>query len=336
MTKKLTVTEHAQNLPLYLTGYTEDMYRTNRRIVAAAIAFIAFVPFAANAAVLYVNPTEGEHGLSDTFIADVRLDNQNECVNAMSVEVRYPTDTLRAVDFSKGNSILSLWIEEPKINTDTGVVTFSGGIPGGYCGRIPGDPVLSNVLGKIVFSVIGAEKKEATISITDASQVYLNDGQATRATLVTQSAVFQIKPTPLSSSNPWLNEVGNDTTPPDDFVVTVESTARVFGGNYYAVFSTQDKQSGIDHYEMFERGVWQTVTSPHELKDQYLLASVQVKAIDKAGNERLGTYVEGSAAPRVPKESGYPVVIFVIAVLLGIGLYMWRRDRLRTPTPPSA
>ena len=314
--------EGAIHQPQYLTGYTGSM----SRLVTILVALITIVPSVTSAAILYVNPTEGTYGLSDTFIADIRIDNQRECVNAAHVEVQYPTDTLRAVDFSKGNSILSLWIEEPKIDTDTGTITFSGGIPGGYCGRIPGDPVLSNVLGKIVFSVIGAEKKNATVSITDASALYLNDGTATRASLTTQNALYTISPTPLSSANPWLAQVGDDTIPPDEFVVTVESTRGVFRGNYYAVFSTQDKQSGLDHYEIFERGSWRVVTSPHQLKDQYLLG-VQIKAIDKAGNERLGTYVEGSAPPRVPKESNYTVLLLVIASLLCLGVYMVYRDR---------
>lgn len=87
---------------------------------------------------------------------------------------------------------------------------------------------------------------------------------------------------------------------------------------------------------MFERGAWNTVSSPHELKDQYLLASVQVKAVDKAGNVRLGDYIEGSAAPRVPKESNHPIVILVVAMLLGVGLYMWHRDRIRKAASPEA
>lgn len=301
-------------------------------LLAALILF----PVSANAAVLYVNPTEGTYGLSDTFLADVRIDNQNECINAAHVEVRYPTDTLRAVDFSKGNSILSLWVEEPVIDTDNGIVTFSGGIPGGYCGRIPGDPVLSNVLGKIVFSVIGAESTSTTVSIADTSMVYLHDGAATPAKLTAQSAVYAIQPTPLAASNPWLTQVGDDTIPPDAFVITVESTAGVFRGNYYAVFATQDKQSGVDHYEVFERGSWQAVTSPHLLKDQLLQGGVQIKAIDKAGNERLGTYVEGSAAPRVPKEFDYSIVALIIVLGVCFGIYVWHRGRAQKATPPSA
>lgn len=314
-------------------GYTEDMIRATGMVVVALV-FFAF-PAAAGAAVFYVNPTAGTYGLSDTFITDVRIDNQNECVNAAHVEVRYPTDTLRAVDFSKGNSILSLWIEEPVIDTDKGIVTFSGGIPGGYCGRIPGDPVLSNVLGRIVFSVVGAEQKQATVSIMDTSSAYLHDGAATPAKLSLQSGEYSIVTTPQLASNPWLHAVEEDTIPPDPFVITVESTRGVFRGNYYAVFATQDKQSGIDHYEIFERGSWRTVTSPHELKDQGLIAGLQVKAVDKAGNERMGEFIEGSQAPRVPHESDYRIALGVIIALLVIGALMWIRDRRRKAFPPT-
>lgn len=308
--------------------YTTHM-RLHRALIVMLIAIGMVLPVLADAATIYVSPTEGKYGVSDTFIADIRLDNQNECVNAAHVEVRYPVDSLRAVDFSKGGSILSLWVEEPKIDTNAGVVTFSGGIPGGYCGRIPGDPVLSNVLGKIVFSVIGATQKTAQVSVAGTSVVYLNDGLATPAKLTTQGGTYELVTTPQLGANPWLDQVGEDKTPPDEFAVTVESTRRVFGGNYYAVFATQDKQSGIDHYEIFERGAWRTVTSPHELKDQYLLGGIQVKAIDKAGNERIGTYIEGSAAPRVPKEANYSILLLVIGALLGVGAYIWHWDRKR-------
>ncbi len=331
MTQTTTVSNGAQNRPLYLTGYTIAMH-IRGLLLAALILF----PISSSAATLYMNPTAGTYGLSDTFISEVRIDNQSECVNAAQVEVRYPTESLRAVDFSKGNSILSLWIEEPKIDIDNGTVTFAGGIPGGYCGRIPGDPVLSNVLGKIVFSVVGAEQKSASISISDSSVVYLNDGAATKADLSLQSAEYSIQPTPQSASNPWLQAVGEDKIPPDEFVITVESTRGVFRGNFYAVFATQDKQSGLDHYEIYERGAWQTVRSPHELRDQRLVGGVQIKAIDKAGNERLGSYVEGSAAPRVPHESDYSVFFVLIGALMCLGAYMWYRERSRKGASGSA
>lgn len=296
------------------------------RIVLAA-ALLA--PSLASAATLYVQPEKGTYGLGDTFIAEIRMDNEGTCINAASVDVSYSTDALRAVDFSKGGSILSLWIEEPAIDTEKGTVRFAGGIPGGYCGRVQGDPVLSNVLGKIVFTVVGASAQRALVRIEPSSQAYIHDGRGTPAPLTGEGASFTVVPEPQNAENPWIAAVRSDTTPPDPFVVTVESTRGVFRGRYYAVFSTVDKQSGLDHYEIMERGSWKTVTSPHELRDQYLRGPIMIKAVDKAGNERLGEYVEGSQAPRVFEPGNYILAILVIAALLALGLYMRYRDRAR-------
>jgi hypothetical protein len=303
-----------------------------RVVMMLCVALLA-LPHTAWAASMYITPESGKHGVSDTFIAEVRLDNANECINAVHVEVQYPKDALKAVDFSKGGSILSLWVEEPQLDTQTGAVTFSGGIPGGYCGRIQGDPVLSNVLGKIIFSVVGAGVEQAEISISDQSVVYLNDGAATKAELMRGRAVYSISATPQAQENPWIASVQEDDVPPDPFVITIESTRGVFRGNYYAVFSTIDKQSGLDHFEIFERGVWQRVSSPHELTDQLLLEDISIKAIDKAGNERIGTYVPGSQAPRAPREVDFSILILAgVALLLGGG-YAYVRYR---KTPDSA
>jgi len=307
-------------------------YGMNRAYAIVVMLFL--MPSFASAARLYIEPATMTYGYGDTFVATIRLDNQDECVNAVHVALSYPTDTLRAVDFSRGNSILSLWIEEPRLDTDLGTVVFSGGIPGGYCGRIQGDASLSNMIGKVVFSVVDAQKEEAKITFSNASRVYLNDGLGTSASLETFDADVRILPEPVNTENPWLEEVGKDEIPPDEFPIIVESTDDVFGGKYYVVFSTVDKQSGLDHFEIFERGVWKKVQSPHELWDQSLRGGIQVKAIDKAGNERLGTYVEGSAPPRKAPAYGFLSLIgLVIVLLLVVGLKLIL-DRHRAPTEP--
>ena len=87
---------------------------------ALALAFAALIPHAAHAASLSFDPATTTYGPGDTFIETVRVDNGPDCINAINVEIAYPTDTLRAVDFSRGDSILSLWAVEPKIDTDRG------------------------------------------------------------------------------------------------------------------------------------------------------------------------------------------------------------------------
>lgn len=292
----------------------------------------------ASAALLYIDPGVQSYGVGDTFVADVRVDNEDECVNAASVEIIYPTRSLRAVDFSRGDSIFTLWTEDPTIDTEAGRVTFSGGVPGGYCGRIQGDPALSNIVGKIVFTVIDATAKKADIIAMDTTRVYLHDGLGTEASLRLQSATIGLLDDPTLSGNEWLSEVKDDRTPPDAFTIDVESTRGVFGGRYYAVFSTVDKQSGLSHYEVFERGAWVQTRSPHRLYDQSL-SNIQIRAIDKAGNVRMGEYVPGSAPMRVGLDldfSSVALAFFALAVIGGVFVWFERRHNSATAPPSQA
>ena len=66
-------------------------------------------------------------------------------------------------------------------------------------------------------------------------------------------------------------------------------------------FSAQDKELGIDYYEVWENNKkydindignieeaeWAKTENPHLLKDQNLESYIYVKAVDKAGNERI-------------------------------------------------
>jgi hypothetical protein len=282
----------------------------------AVLALTLFMlPMSVSAASLYLDPDRGTYGPGDTFIVSIRLNTDGDCINAANVALTYPAKTMRAVDFSKGGSIFTLWAVEPKFDTERGTVTFAAGVPGGYCGRIAGDPSLTNIIGKVVFTVTDASAQEAQIRVAANSAVYLNDGQGTKVIPETGNTILTLSSQPTQEQNPWLAAVGADTTLPDAFDVQIESTRGVFGGKYYAVFSTVDKQSGIDHYEMVINGTWQEVSSPHVVDDQTLRTGVQVRAIDKAGNIRLGTYVPGSAPPRQGGSSDY-LALLVIALIL--------------------
>jgi hypothetical protein len=275
------------------------------------------MPFSASAASLYLDPDQGTYGPGDTFIVNVRLNTDGECINAADITLTYPTESLRAVDFGKGGSIFTLWVTEPKLDTEKGAVAFAGGVPGGYCGRIQGDPSLTNTIAKIVFTVTQTTAPNAKIAISGMSALYLNDGLGTRINPETSDTTIRIAGEATQSENPWLTLVGNDKIPPESFDVLIESTRSLFGGEHYAAFSTVDKQSGVDHYEMVINGTWQRVTSPRVIDERALSGGIEVRAIDKAGNVRLGTYVGGS----VPSSSfdDY-LVLLIILVLLACAL----------------
>ena len=80
-----------------------------------------------------------------------------------------------------------------------------------------------------------------------------------------------------------------DTESPEDFNLTVANDPSVFDGRYFLVFAAQDKGSGVDHYEVKEGrwGRFRKAESPYFLTHQNLNRDVYVKAVDKAGNERV-------------------------------------------------
>jgi hypothetical protein len=155
--------------------------------------------------------------------------------------------------------------------------------------------------------------------------------------MVLKDASYAILAAATQAVNPWVETISSDTTPPEPFTVYVESTAGVFGGAYYTVFSTVDKQSGIDHYEIFERGVWQRVTTPHVLVDQLLNAPVQVKAVDKAGNERLGTYDASTKPVRVNSGNSLASILIIVIGLLALVVAhrLWERHHASESQPPN-
>ena len=81
---------------------------------------------------------------------------------------------------------------------------------------------------------------------------------------------------------------------PEEFAPQIAADPAIFEGKWFLVFSTQDKGSGVDHYEIQEtrqaemkNKKWVIGESPYLLKDQGLKSYIYVKAIDKSGNERI-------------------------------------------------
>lgn len=277
------------------------------------------------AASLYLDPPTSSLFRGDSVTMSIRLDTDEaaeECVNAVDAVLTY-TENIEPVDVSIGDSIFNIWVEQPTINRADRTVTFAGGIPNGYCGRVIGDPRLTNVLAKIVFrspgfTIGGLDAGNlAKVTFVDTSTAYLNDGRGTKAQLKTYPAEIQLHDKAGNTiSNAWQDQIEADVFPPEKFSITLEKDNRAFSQKYYIVFNTSDKQTGIDHYEVIEEPIsemgafnwgrvdapWIVTRSPYVLKDQTLNSIIRVKAVDKAGNEYIATYVpDGSLAKITPK-----------------------------------
>jgi len=274
----------------------------NLKIFVLGLVFLLF-PFFSFGAVLYLEPSEGEYGLGEHFGIKIRLDTEKECLNVINVGIHFPNDILRVEDINLGDSIINLWVKRPKTEEITefnqkGEIWFSGGIPGGYCGVIAGDPGQSNVLAEIRFflpSFLVGEinQEELEIKFLENSEVYLNDGLGTKANISFKPAKIKISKTKPVTENEWKKIIGGDKNPPEIFEIEMRQDPNIFEGKYYLVFQTTDKETGVDHYEIAEIPPgkdlpnWKKGESPYLLEDQKLESRILVKAIDKAGNSRV-------------------------------------------------
>ena len=195
--------------------------------ILIAILFCVLIPLGVEAVVLYLEPSQGQYQLGDTFIAEARIDTEEECINTIEANLSFSQDVLRAVDFSQGNSILTIWVKPPEINQELGLISFVGGIPGGYCGALPGEPGEPTLLGRIALRAIDEtdtkqntkpHEKIAKLQFLDSSQVLLNDGLGTPAKLTRKGAVFTILAEKLEvPKEEWQEELKKDNIPPEPF-----------------------------------------------------------------------------------------------------------------------
>ncbi len=349
----------------------KEYFKRSSRCFAFFLLSLFALPLSVFAATLSLEPASGEYGPGDMFIVTVRLDTPiNECVNAASVELFYPKDWVRPTAISKGESLFSLWVEEPNINEERGLITFSGGIPAGYCGRVQGDPGKTNILLRIVFTLPGnmiggkvtSVPEPLVFSFGEGSRVLANDGMGTNMPLQLESTTLTRLLVSPGIRNEWVDIVRADDIPPDEFTVTIERDPNILEGKYFLAFTTVDKQSGIEHFAVreddperlgFVRGApkpAEFVRSPslyyYELSDQELKSRITVRAVDKARNytdkvlpPTRGDYSRMTMNEQVSRAESLPWMItggVFLFTLLCVGAFLFIRSRRRVAKPVAS
>ena len=332
---------------VYKLSIVSGIIITMRHLLAVAILFWAGVGTSAQAASLYIDLADSSLQLGDVAVLQVRLDTdeaEQECINTVSgaVDVTGPVDV---VDTSIGSSIVNLWLESPVIETTNAgqKVRFTAGIPNGYCGRIEGDPRVTNVLFEIVVRAATelTDVATATVSFQPETVAYQNDGFGTAASLTTYPISIAVSDTfGAEIVDPWTDRVISDTVPPRQFSIELVQDGETYSGRYYITFNTTDKETGIDRYEILEEPLsdveaflwggadapWKDVSSPFVLEDQSLSSIIRVKAIDKAGNEYIANLIPDKEIQSVSKNrlTLYLVFGLLLFILVVAGYWYWR------------
>lgn len=208
----------------------------------------------ANAANLSVSVAEQTVYAGDTFSADWFLDTEGKTINIVDAKLYYSPDILESTEVSIGSSALLLWVDQPKVIAP-GVITFTGGAPGGINGsHIP--------LLRTVFKAKMAGN--AVIMTINPTRVLLHDGLGTVVPLTMRPLAFSV----LSGNNK-LYSITSPTHPDenkwyrDNTVVilvgakTGELYSYSFGSNPEIIPSMQPKPiTGPITYDNLPDGIY--------------------------------------------------------------------------------
>ncbi|KKR29117.1 MAG: hypothetical protein UT61_C0036G0008 [Candidatus Woesebacteria bacterium GW2011_GWA1_39_8] len=243
----------------------------NTLIFFSAFYFMFFAPvFAAD---VFFESESRELAQDQEFLVNVFLDTKRELINAVEGKISFNGDIVEAQEIRDGNSAINFWIQKP--TSSPGEIVFSGITPGGLSGK--------NLLFSVVFHV--RESGSGSMSFSEV-RVLKNDGSGGEAQV--QALPFDFSISAKANVTPAVLKMA-DNELPENFQPTVGRDAEIFDGKYFLAFTTQDKISGIDHYEIRE-GWWGEYTiaqSPYLLKNQSLNKKIYVKAVDKSKNERV-------------------------------------------------
>lgn len=128
-------------------------------------------PSQAAGASLYLSPTSGTFFVGSTFDVSIFVNTGGNNINAVKVDLKFNPRELQIASPTAGKSFISVWVSQPTYSNITGKASFQGGTPS------PGINTSSGLVSTITFRAI--TPGETVISISDSSQILLDDGKGT-------------------------------------------------------------------------------------------------------------------------------------------------------------
>lgn len=250
-----------------------------------------FFPGAVFAAEITLEPQERVVGTDEPFAIAVNLSSA-DFVNALSLTIRFPRG-IDPVEVSDGNSIISIWLDEPHFDEVTRTLSLSGLMPGGFSGE-----------GARILTIYAQAHQEGRFEIAldkTNTEIYRNTPNAETVRITADSLILEVRKGKRNIMNKPI-----DTLPPEPFVPEVVATPDE-RALWTVVFAVQDKVSGVARYEIRERHaifpwllrVSRDVKSPYELRDQTLSSRIEIRAYDAEGNIRISTVAPANRIVRL-------------------------------------
>ncbi|HRY36627.1 MAG TPA: hypothetical protein P5230_01950 [Candidatus Magasanikbacteria bacterium] len=270
----------------------------------------------ARAAEFFATASNYAPEINDYVQIDIFIDTQGEEINALETAVVFPENLLELADFSYGDSVINYWVEKPHQTDEHNKIFFSGITPGGFNEN-------SAYLISLIFKTKNTGRSEITFS---QNKTLKNNGFGTEVESVGKKLTFNIQ-TGLKGEDVENIYKNLDKIPPEDFEIFIYEDNNIVPDKKALIFDATDKGSGISHYEVLEEkigrlfgwefkiGRWTPATSPHVLQDQKMRSNIYVKAVDRAGNERIVSLMSVQT-PKWYTNLNFWVIIITIIILL--------------------
>lgn len=253
---------------------------------------------------------------NDTFLVNLKISSPDKSINVIDGTLIYDSNKLEIKEISVGGSLFTLWPKPSVFSNEKGSLSFIGGVSGGFEGE-------NGEVLKIVF--LAKSEGEAKIDFLDGFLVFLNDGQGTSISPWLKSLSLNIskRQAGLPVKDEWQDLIEKDKTSPEFIEATISNDQRIFDNQYFMSFLAIDNDSGVAYYEVREDDLdFIRAESPYLLQDQSLKGAIQIRAVDKAGNERIITVSVLSTLETFYKR--YWIWIFGVLIGLILAFVLWR------------
>ena len=188
----------------------------------------------AASASLYLSPSSGSFLVGSVFTVSVFLNTEGNEINTVQADLKFSSDILQVTSPTIGTSFIAQWLNPPNYSNERGVISFSGGVPGGI-------KTSAGLISSITFRAISSGI--AKIQIAKDSQVLLNDGRGTDILTNTVDGEYQILipppegPQVFSPTHPSPNVWYPDSSP--SFSWDRDGGATDFSWSFYQNMTTR-------------------------------------------------------------------------------------------------
>jgi hypothetical protein len=297
-----------------------------RRLLSYIVLFLG-APFFSYAAQLSVESSPTMARMGEFVEVSLLLDPQDEVINAIEGSVSFSSH-FKIEAIKSGDSIIPYWVVEPYDSGDT--VFFAGIVPGGYSGDV--SPKWKGYHpGKVLTLVLNAvEEGDGWVQVGRETRVLLHDGKGTDADVLVKDTDILVQG---NNAVPVEYEWRDDISPEPFTPLFYREERFFFADKRYIVFVTQDKDSGIDYYEITVGKETFIAQSPYYLKDSSYEGEVLITAYDKAGNTHVESVFVTSDIPWYNTIIIRTIVLLLVLALLLVGIVRYYRLRHGKRTP---